>query len=91
MTVIARWECEDHGGNLPVRVFTAQDTPQCPICEQAMVEVEYVPLIDHREAVEEAEKWKRIAQDRCTCVKTCGDTPEDSGGICKELPRDRGQ
>jgi hypothetical protein len=42
-------------------------------------------------AVAEAEKWKRIAQDRCTCVVTCGDRPEDEGGICKDLPRARGQ
>ncbi len=35
----------------------------------------------------EAEKWKRIAQDRCTCAQACGDTPEESGGVCKELPR----
>jgi hypothetical protein len=38
-------------------------------------------------AVAEAEKWKRIAQDRCTCAATCGDTPEESGGVCKQLPR----
>jgi hypothetical protein len=49
--------------------------------------VPFVPLASHAVVVEEAEKWKRIAQDRCTCVRTCGDTPEDSGGVCKELPR----
>lgn len=45
----------------------------------------------HQVAVAEAEKWKRIAQDRCTCVVTCGDRPEGEGGICKDLPRSERQ
>ena len=54
----------------------------------AMIEQEWLPEAERLEgAVAEAEKWKRIAQGRCTCVAVCGDTHEESGGICKLLPR----
>jgi uncharacterized OsmC-like protein len=44
-----------------------------------------VVFLDTAEA--EVERWKQIAQDRCSCIRVCGDTPEESGGVCKELPR----
>jgi hypothetical protein len=57
-----------------------------PVEDDGMLGVEVVPAEQLRGAVEEAAKWKRIAQDRCTCVATCGDRPEGEGGICKDLP-----
>ena len=43
--------------------------------------IEVISVADH----------ERLMQNRCTCVLTCGDRPEDEGGICKLLPRDDGR
>lgn len=43
--------------------------------ESAAIEV--MPVSEH----------ERLMKNRCTCVVTCGDRPEDEGGTCKLLPR----
>lgn len=40
-------------------------------------EVEVMPVAEH----------ERLMANRWTCVRTCGDTPEEEGGVCKGLPR----
>lgn len=87
--------CKNCGGTGLVRVHGAEDygvsfeSELCEHCGGTGVDVEALKAA-YRGAVAQAEKWKRIAQDRCTCVVTCGDRPEDEGGICKNLPRSEG-